>query len=880
MKHAWLASLYLLFALPAVAQLTPAQQQLLDQLPAEQRADAVRRLNQLEGERRQVAPEFPELVMAVPTQPAEPDPRLGAGDTLVIAFEADTARPAVNLTAANRLDAGNPYQLDELGRVMLPGVGQVPLAGLTPREASIRLGAEEDLRGLRISITRLPLDRLGIDGLRPFGYDLFEGVPSTFAPVSDVPVPAAYVVGPGDVLRVQLFGNRNAEYELPVSRDGMVNVPELGPIRVAGLGFDDVRETLRLRVAEQFIGTRLDVSLGALRSIRIFVLGDVRRPGSYTVSALATMTNALFYSGGVDTRGSLRRVELKRNGQIVQRLDLYELLLNGDTRGDARLQPGDVIFVPPAGPRVTVGGEVRRPAIYELLGDTTTAQLLQFAGGLLPRGDTRAARLERLDPSGARVVEELDMSGGPGRIVRVRDGDVLRIPSAVQQLEGAVTVQGNVWRPGEYQWRSGLTLTELLPTSRELKPRSDLQYVLVRRESVPNQQIEVFSIDLQAAWSSPDDPQANPPLLPRDTVHLFDRDVGRAHVTSRLVRELRLQTAPERPLPVVRVNGRVNEPGEYPLEPGMGLRDLLRAGGGLSDNAYLQEVELVRYRIIDGETRQAEVLRVDLAGILAGRLPDLALGASDFLNVREISGWREQENIELRGEVMFPGTYPFSPGETLAQVIQRAGGLTPLASARGAVFTRQTLREREREQLDVLAARIESDLAALALSDPGNMEALSIGQTLLLQLRNAEPTGRLVIDLEGVLAGRSGADIKLRAGDSLLIPPASQEVMVLGEVQFSTAHLHQPRLQRNDYIGRSGGLTAKADSRRIYVVRASGEVLASGSRAMSRQRVDIQPGDTIVVPPDTERIRPLVLWTGATQILFNLAIAAAAVNSF
>lgn len=877
MKHAWLASLLLLIALPAAAQLTPAQQQLLEQLPAEQRADAMRRLNQLDGERRQAAPEFPELVSPVPTpQPAEPGPRLGAGDTLVIAFEADPARPAANLAVADRLDASNPYELDDLGRVMLPGVGQVALAGLTPREAAIRLGAEEDLRGLRISITRLPLDRLGLDGLMPFGYDLFEGVPSTFAPVSDVPVPAGYIIGPGDVLRVQLYGNRNAEYELPVSRDGTISLPELGPLRVAGLGFDEVRETLRLRVAEQFIGTRLDVSLGALRAIRIFVLGDVRRPGSYTVSALATMTNALFYSGGVDPRGTLRRVELKRNGQVVQRLDLYDLLLNGDTRSDARLQPGDVIFVPPAGARVTVGGEVRRPAIYELLGETTTAQLLQFAGGLLPRGDSRGARLERLDLSGARVVEEIDMSGGPGRIVQVRDGDVLSIPSAVQQLEGAVTVQGHIWRPGAYQWRSGLTLTEVLPTSRDLKQRSDLRYVLVRRELVPNQEIQVFSIDLQAAWASPGDPQANPPLLPRDTIHVFDRDVGRAHVTSRLVRELQLQTAPERPLPVVRVGGRVNEPGDYPLEPGMGLKDLLRAGGGLSDNAYLQEVELVRYRIIDGDTRQTDVLRVDLAGILAGRQPDIALAASDFLNVREISGWRDQEAIELRGEVMFPGTYPFSPGETLAQVIERAGGLTALASARGAVFTRQTLRDREREQLDVLAARIESDLAALALSDPDNIEALGTGQALLRQIRGTEPTGRLVIDLEGLVDGRRGADVALRAGDSLLIPPASQEVTVLGEVQFATSHLHQSSFNRDDYINRSGGTTAKADSRRIYVVKASGEVLAGGRRG----RTAIEPGDTIVVPLDTDRVRPLVLWTSATQILYNLAIAAAAVNSF
>lgn len=882
MKHAWLAGLLLLLALPAAAQVSPERQRLLEQLPPAQRAEALRLLEGRETEPAAQRPEFPQLVMPLPGLPEDQDPeareRLRAGDTLVIALEAEPGRKGADVVA--RVEAANPYQLDELGRVLLPGIGAIQLAGLTPREAVIRLGVEEDLRGLSMTITRLPLDRLGIAGLEPFGYDLFEGVPSTFAPVSDIPVPASYAIGPGDVLRVQLYGNRNAEYELPVGRDLQVNFPDIGPIPVAGMDFAALRAELERRVTEQFIGTRVNVTLGELRSIRVFVLGDVRRPGSYTVSSLATMTNALFYSGGVEQRGSLRRIELKRNGQVIQRLDLYDLLLDGNTRGDARLQPGDVIFVPPVGPRVSVAGQVRRPALYELTGPASTADLLRFAGGLQANGDSRAVQLERLDPSGARAVERLDMSGGPGRLVQVRDGDVLQVPAVDRQLEGAVVLQGHVFRPGEYPWQAGLRLTDLLGSTRDLRPRSDLRYVLVRREVVPNAEILVFSVDLEAAWAAADDPQQNPPLLPRDTVWVFDQDVGREHVTRRLTEELRRQTSPDRPLPVVKIEGRVNVPGEYPLEPGMGLRDLLRAGGGLTDSAYLRDVELVRYQVDGGEARVIELLTVDLAAILAGRSADVLLKPHDFVSIRELSGWRDQEVIELAGEVMFPGSYPFTPGETLSSVIARAGGLTPLAAPRAAVFTRQTLREREREQVEVLAARIESDLAALALSDPSNIEALGTGQTLLRQLRSAEPTGRLVIDLEGVLAGRRGADVKLRAGDTLLIPPSSQEVMVIGEVQFATAHLHQPRLQRNDYIGRSGGLTAKADERRIYVVRASGEVIASGSRALARNRIDIEPGDTIVVPLDTERVRPLLLWTSATQIIYNLAIAAAAVNSF
>lgn len=882
--------------------LSSEQRRMIEQLPADQRREVMRRLQQERGTQRQARPEFPEVVRPdgerdsdrrreddVTRPLIDPDEarRIRPGDTIVLGFGVPEAgvQPDTRERRAERvrrLENANPYIIDELGRVPLPGVGLIRIAGLTSEEAITRLSAEGDLRNLVITLTRLPLQAVGIDELEPFGYDLFEGVPSTFAPVSDIPIPAEYLLGPGDVIRAQLFGNRNADFDLPVSRDLTIQFPELGPISVAGLTFDQLREDLHRRVSEQFIGTRVSLTLGELRSIRVFVLGDVRRPGSYTVSSLTTMTNALFYSGGVETRGSLRTIELKRNGETVQRLDLYDLLLRGDTRNDARLRPGDVIFVPPVGPRVVVGGEVRRPAIYELRGESSAEQVLGLAGGLEARAQRDAARLERLDPSGARAVEALDLSTRGGLATQLRDGDVLRVPAGVRQLEGAVTLFGHVQRPGEFQWREGLRLTDLLGSSRDLKPGADLNYVLVRRETVANAEISVLSIDLQRAWQAPQSEEANPYLHARDQIHVFDTEVGRDHVTRRLVNELRRQTDPERPLPIARVSGRVKAPGEYPLEPGMGVLDLIRAGGGLDDAAFIREAELVRYTVVNGETREVEIIDIDLVGILAGAVPDVRITAYDALNIREVSGWREQQIITLGGEVRFPGSYTFTPGETLASVLQRAGGLTQFGSARGAVFTRETLREREREQIEVLARRLEADLSALALSDPGNIEAVSVGRGLLEQLRTAEATGRLVINLGAILGGDASQDIELRPGDQLLVPPTSQEVSVLGEVQFATSHFHVPGLERDGYIQRSGGTTQRADQRRIYVVRASGEVVtAAGSRWFSR--VDgggIEPGDTIVVPLETDRVRPLELWSAITTTVYNTAIAAAALNSF
>jgi protein involved in polysaccharide export with SLBB domain len=259
---------------------------------------------------------------------------------------------------------------------------------------------------------------------------------------------------------------------------------------------------------------------------------------------------------------------------------------------------------------------------------------------------------------------------------------------------------------------------------------------------------------------------------------------------------------------------------------------------------------------------------------------DVALTAYDYLNVKEVSRWRGEESVTVRGEVVFPGMYPIRRGETLSSVLTRAGGLTELAFPEGSVFTREELRTREREQLEVLARRIERDLAAISVSDPNASNTITTGQSLITQLRTAVATGRLVIRLNDIVGGVMEADVVLKNGDQLLVPDQRQEVTVLGEVQYATSHVYDRTLNRDDYIGKSGGLTQRADGKRIYVVRASGEVVAqSGARWFRRDGgTDIHSGDAIVVPLDVDQ--PLARWSAITQIIYNLAIAAAAVNSF
>lgn len=782
----------------------------------------------------------------------------------------------------------NPYKLDKWGVLDIPELGPIPLAGLTVDEATQRLSSELRLADFVVVITRLPLKPTGSDALKPFGYDLFAGMPSTFAPATDVPVPAEYVVGPGDALQIQLIGSTRGRYSLVVGRDGRINFPDIGPVAVGGRRLEEIRADLEARVQDQMIGTQVSIGLGELRSIRVFVLGDAETPGSYTVSGLSTITNALFVSGGVKKIGSLRKIQLKRAGRVVTTLDLYDLLLNGDTSADARLLPGDVIFVPPLGATVGLSGEVRRPAIYELKNETSASELLQLGGGMLPGADPTIATLDRVNAQRQRTTLAVNLTGAEGRGRSLQDGDTLRIPAIRPVREDSVSIAGHVHRPGEYQYSAGMRISDVLPSLDELQVNADQRYILVRRELPSDRRVRVFSADLERALAAPNS-AANFELAPRDQIFVFDRESGRDRIIQPLLRELRIQSRIDEPTLEVSVAGKIKVPGQYPLEPGMRVSDLLRAGGSLDEAAYDGQAELTRYQVSSSGARQAELIQIDLRGVLAGDASaDLALRPFDYLMIKETPLWASQEVVEILGEVRFPGTYPIHRGETMRSLMARAGGVTELAFVEGAIFTREELKDREKKQLQTLATRMESDLAQtslMAAQETGRdaSQALAVGQSLLANLRDAKPVGRLVIDLERASGASSGSeqDIVLKNGDRLMVPRVTQEVTVIGEVQSVTSHLYRADLSRDDYISMSGGLTPRADDGRIYVVRADGSVVTRSSNAwFSGGAANIQTGDTIVAPLDTERMRPLPFWAAVTSIIYNLAVSAAAVSSF
>ncbi|GMQ89026.1 MAG: hypothetical protein BMS9Abin09_0471 [Gammaproteobacteria bacterium] len=783
-------------------------------------------------------------------------------------------------------------QLEEEGRVAENPLSVIPITSADERRVESAQGAEADAempgsvetgtgseresKSEPDGSARLPLPR--------FGYDLFAGVPTTFAPADDIPVDVDYAMGPGDTVLVQLFGKEHAEYSLVVTREGSLQFPKIGPIAVAGLTFREMKEVLKAHIEEQMIGEKVVITLGKLRSIRVFILGDVKQPGSYTVSALSTMTNALFVGGGVKPIGSLRKIQLKRHGKVVARLDLYDLLLHGDTRHDVRLQPGDVIFIPPVGATLGVAGEVRRPAIYELRDERSVGQVLALAGGLLPTAYPQASRIERINKHGDRTLIDLDAAKKAGLQTTVQDGDVLRIFSVLEKMENIVVLSGHVQRPGGYQWYPGMRITDLIASiENDLLPRPDLDYALIKRELAPDHRIELFSVRPGEALQNPASAE-NVELKARDELILFDSNSERSEIVDPLVDMLSLQATYRQPARVVRVGGLLRYPGDYPLEKGMKVSDLIRAGGGLAEAAYALGAELTRYVVIDGNYREVGHIKVDLAGILKGtEVADLILQPYDDLRIKRLPEWEAAATVEIKGEVRFPGIYPIARGEQLSKLLQRAGGLTDIAFARGTVFLREELRKREKLRLEELSRRLETDLAALSLQlaqeEGGQVQSLDFVRALGTQLRAVEPTGRLVIDLPELLTEtqdgrRSELDVTLQDGDRLYIPPQTQEVTVTGEVFYPTSHLYRKGTDRQEYVKMSGGVTRKADGKHIYVVRADGSVDTGGGWFSVSSAHDIQPGDTIVVPLNVDLVRPIARLASISKIIFQLAVAA------
>ncbi|AHI29128.1 SLBB domain-containing protein [Marinobacter similis] len=731
-------------------------------------------------------------------------------------------------------------------------------------------------------------------GLKPYGYDLFRGSPTTFAPVTEIPIPSEYTLGPGDVLRIQLWGKENQNLELPISRDGTISFPQSGPMSVAGLSFDEAKQQITTKVSEQYIGVQVSVSLGELRSMRVFVLGEARNPGSYSVSSLSTITNALYVSGGIKLNGSLRNLQHKRNGKLVGTLDLYDLLLKGDSSDDTRLQPGDVIFIPPVGNRVGIKGEVYRPALYELSNEETLADLVQMAGGLTPQAYPQRINIERTNDDFLRIITEADYTARKGKNARIQAGDTVSIPSISDITGQYVEISGAATRPGRFAWMPGMRVSSVIKNlNADLTPVADKRYAAIVRTDKATDRVSVLNLRLRKAVQNPGS-EFDIPLHEKDQLLFFSdagkvqggeegRNYTRASLFTPVLKRLKSQATPSSPQKTVRITGPVRYPGEYPLPASRQLSDAIFVAGGLKDSASLYHAEVARYTADENGIGKTNILNVNLEDAMAGN-GNLTLQSRDRILIKSIPDFAKTSTIELEGEVRYPGQYTFRDGETLKQVIERAGGLTDNAFPRGAVFTRAKLRQLEAQRLREAEERLQGDLLGVQLEGDGvggqSADRVQQVEDLLGDVQRSRPVGRMVVDLEAVLNDGDYQAIRLQDGDSLTVPTIPQSVTVFGEVQFPTSHLHQASLTVDDYLERSGGPTRQADESRVYVVKADGSVmLPEESRWFGGRSQKLEPGDTVIMPIDVDRLNQLELWTNVSQIVYQMALGAAAVGN-
>lgn len=755
-------------------------------------------------------------------------------------------------------------------------------------------------------------------GLRPYGYDLFVGSPTTFAPVTEIPIPNNYTLGPGDVLRVQLWGKENQQLELPVSRDGTVSFPQSGPQTVAGLTFDQARQQIKKRVSEQYIGVQASVSLGELRSMRVFVLGEARNAGSYTVSSLSTITNALYVSGGIKRTGSLRKIQHKRDGELIGELDLYDLLLAGDTSGDNRLQPGDVIFIPPVGDRVGIEGEVYRPALYELKNDTNLQELVNLAGGLTPQAYPQLVRIERNNDDFLRIIAEANLTTTKGKQAKVKPGDRIEVASISDITGQYVEVKGAATRPGRYAWVPGMRVSSVIQSlDNDLLREADKRYAAIVRTDPETDTVSVINLRLRQALDNPGG--ENDILLQEKDQFLIFADEGKVSAKtsdrnyseqeggrrqsvasaeveetdySRFSREslfapvlqrLKAQARPGSPQQTIEVTGPVRYPGEYPLPASRQVADAIYVAGGLKDSASLYTAELARFGVDDEGTGKTRIENLNLQAVMEGRA-SVTLKSRDRLLIKSIPEFARAKTIELNGEIRYPGHYTIRDGETLRDVIKRAGGLTDNAFPEGAVFTREKLRQLEAQRLREAEERLQGDLVGVQLEGDDfageNAKRTQQVQDLLEEVQDSRPVGRMVINLASVVESDDYQPIRLQDGDALTVPTIPQAVSVFGEVQFPTSHLHSEGLTVDDYLERSGGPTRQADEERVYVVKADGSVmLPEKSRWFGGRSQQLAPGDTIIVPIDVDRLNQLELWSNVSQIVYQMALGAAAVGN-
>ena len=717
----------------------------------------------------------------------------------------------------------------------------------------LRESAPYDLQSMRDLYTQIPHETAP---LKRFGSTVFvnrsaygaaRGMSGPQTPL-DVPLGPDYVLGPGDSLTIHLWGGTTQNIARTIDRDGSIFLPEAGSLDIAGLPLAKAQAVIEGALKQQYRNAQVIVSVSRLRSVRVYVVGDVQRPGGYDISSLSTPVSALYAAGGPTTAGSLRTLEHYRGKQLIEKVDLYDFLLHGLRSGSASFESGDTLLVPPAGPLVAISGAIKRPAIYELnAGETTLATVIDDAGGLIAAASLSHIQIERIDTNLQRETVTLQDAVSPGSqpghdtiaAFTVKDGDRIRVEPIVPYSQRAIYLAGHVTRPGRTAYSDGMRLSDVLHSYQDLLPEPAAHGEIVRLVP-PDLHAETIDFSIPDVLIG----NANVDLQPFDTIRVF----GRYQVDA----------------PRVTVRGEVLRPGQYPMSNGMTAAQLVRMAGGFRRDALTETADLTSYDIKNGSGIVESLISVPIGAAVSGADPhaDVLLKPDDILAVHQITHWSDiGESVTINGQVGYPGSYGFRDGERLSSVLRRAGSLLPTAYPMGAVLVREQVRDLEQKSRDELIRQIETNSASARLSPslasasgPAELQLIKEQQgQVLADLKSHPPTGRMVIHINADIDSWANTpdDIELRRGDELTIPKRPGFVLVSGQVYNATALTFTPGKTAAWYLSRAGGTNGTANRKEIFIIRANGSVVGRHSGGWFDPHVlstMMNPGDVVVVP--------------------------------
>jgi protein involved in polysaccharide export with SLBB domain len=737
-----------------------------------------------------------------------------------------------------------------------------------------------NMLSLRDLYTQLPqqtsqLKRFGSDFFMPRDSTLLNQVsPGTRNMPLDVPAGPDYVVGPGDSLIVDLWGGISQTFTRTIDREGRIALPEAGAVQIAGLSLSHVQSVITETLKQEFRDVKVAVTVDHLRSIRVYVVGDVQRPGAYDISSLSSSLNALYAAGGPTSVGSLRVLRHYRGKQLLGEIDLYDFLLHGLQTED-RLIAGDTLLVPPVGPQISVYGSVRRPAIYELKGENSLSNVLEDAGGATVTAELSQIVIDRIDANQKRETISLDEPAGSTpdaarsavKALMVRDGDRIHVAPILPYSQRVVYLEGHVTRPGRQAYREGMQLNDILHSYKDLLPEPADRGEIIRLVS-PDLHPETIQFNVPEVLVG----NINIALQPLDTVRIYGRYEADA--------------------PQVTVGGEVLRPGTYSLSVGMTASQLVRMAGGFKRDALLENADLISYQISNQTKVVSErtSLRIGDAVLRSNRDADVILKPGDVLTIHQISGWSDiGSSITIEGEVSHPGSYGIQQGERLSSILRRAGGLRDTSYPPGAVLLREDVRRLEEKSRDELIRQIETTSTAARigpnLTSTDQTATLQLieqqQQQVLARLKSQPANGRLVIHISNDLDSWENTpdDIEVRAGDVLRIPKRPGFVLVNGQVYNSSAITYTPGKTAAWYLRRAGGATEVANTKDIFIIRANGSVIGRGSGSWLDHEVlstRLEAGDVVVVPQKI--IGASLFWRNlltVAQVASSVAITAA-----